>query len=95
MQTEITKFIAKEQPILFTKAKRLYSLYKTGQIKFSCAIFTLEQHLENIIQEVLDFSVRGLFIENKSEQEKYEYKKDLKSAIDLLDMELKQISTTN
>lgn len=74
-QKDLVNFISSQQKELFTKSMELYNKYAEGKIVFISAVHTLEQHLEDIILDLVNLTMEGS-------------NHNLKQAIDLLDLEL-------
>lgn len=84
-EVNLCRFINTQNNELYGKAMSLYINYAEGLIEFKSPVHTLEQHLENILWEVIDLTSRGF-----TSKDCPKYQEELKSAIRLLDAELQE-----
>ena len=85
----INAYLIKHNSELYYKSRQLHLLYTEGIIEFRSAAFSLEMHLENIIDDMIELIVRGVQIKNsKNDAEISKYNEEVKQAIKLLDLEI-------
>jgi len=85
----INEYLAKNNLELYMKSRQLHVLYTEGLIEFRSAVFTLEMHLENIIDDMIEIIVRGVKVKNsKDDSEIKKYNEEVDQAIKLLDLEI-------
>lgn len=90
-QKDLNSYFANKNMELYAKSVKLHLLYSKGLIKFSSAMFTLEMHLENIIEDMVDLIVRGAKVRRSNDVvELALYNKELSDAISLLDLEISE-----
>lgn len=85
-EVNICRFLNAQNNELYGKAMKLYTHYAEGLIEFKSPVHTLEQHLEQIIEEIVELTAKKMTNYGDTPQ----YQKELKDAIHLIDLELEE-----